>query len=70
MVITAALFLRMVQDLFFGPLPERRAGFPDLGRAELAALAGLLFFVVLIGVWPAWLLDVIGSGAAAVLGPR
>jgi NADH-quinone oxidoreductase subunit M len=60
----------MVQDLFFGPLPEHRAGFPDLGRTELAALIALLFFVVLIGVSPAWLLDVIGSGAAAVLGTR
>ncbi|HET7410287.1 MAG TPA: NADH-quinone oxidoreductase subunit M, partial [Paracoccaceae bacterium] len=69
-VITAALFLQMVQSLFFGPLPEHRAGFPDLARAELAALVALLFFVVLIGVWPTWLLDVIDSGTAPVVGAR
>ena len=69
-VITAALFLRMVQDLFFGPLRERRAGFADLGRAELAVLIALLFFVVLIGVWPGWLLDVIDSATATVLEAR
>lgn len=67
-VITAALFLRMIQDLFFGTLPERLADFPDLGVAELAGLGALLLFVVLIGVYPAPLLAMIASTAAALVG--
>ena len=58
-LITAALFLRLLRQLFFGDLPIERAGFPDLGRTEAAVLGGLLALVVLIGVWPAWLLGLI-----------
>lgn len=67
-MVTTALFLGMLRDLFFGPTPEARRGFPDLDRAEGAVLAVLLGFVELIGVWPAWLLGVIEAGAAAALG--
>ncbi len=58
-LITAALFLQMLQKLFFGDLPERLADFPDLSRRELVALVPLLGLVVVIGVWPTWLLDLI-----------
>ena len=67
-VITAALFLRMLQKLFLGPLPDRWRTFPDLGRVEVAGLGVLLFFVVLIGVFPAWLLNVIDSFAGPLVG--
>jgi NADH-quinone oxidoreductase subunit M len=67
-VIVAALFLRMLQKLFLGPLPERWAGWPDLGRVEVAALGVLLVLVVVIGVAPAWLLDVIDSFAGPFVG--
>ena len=61
-LITAALFLQMLRQVFFGDLAPGPA-FADLGRAELAVLAGLLALVVLIGVWPIWLLDLIDAGA-------
>ena len=67
-VITAALFLRMLQKLFLGSLPEKWIRFPDLDRAETAALGGLLVLVVVIGITPAWLLDVIDSTAGRLLG--
>jgi NADH-quinone oxidoreductase subunit M len=67
-VITAAVFLRMLQKLFLGPLPPRWAEFPDLTRVEVAALGTLLAFVVIIGVYPAWLLDVIDSFAGPLVG--
>ena len=67
-VITAALFLRMLQRLFLGPLPERWRLFPDLNRAEVATLGGLTFFVILIGVYPLWLLDAIDSFAGPFVG--
>ena len=62
-LITAALFLQMLRQVFFGEASAQAAALPDLGRAELAVLAGLLALVVLIGVWPIWLLDLIDAGS-------
>jgi NADH-quinone oxidoreductase subunit M len=67
-VITAALFLRMVQRAFLGALPERWAAWPDLGTAEVAALVPLLALVVAIGVAPGWVLDVIDATTGPLTG--
>ena len=67
-IITAALFLNLLQRLFFGALPERWASWPELNRAEIAGLAVLLVFVVAIGVAPAPLLSVIESGVRPLVG--
>lgn len=64
-VLTAALFLRMLQKIFLGPLPERWRGWPDLSPTETAILGALLVAVVVIGVFPFWLLDVIDAAASA-----
>ena len=67
-VITAALFLRMLQKLFLGPLPIRWADFRELSRVEILALGALLAVVVVIGVIPAWLLNVVDSFAGPLVG--
>ncbi len=67
-VITAAVFLRMLQRAFLGGLPERWARWPDLGTAEVVALAPVLGLVVLIGVAPAWVLDVIDTATGPLVG--
>ena len=67
-VITAALFLRMLQLVLLGALPDRWARWTDLGRAELLGLGALIALVVLIGVWPAWLLDAVDSFARPFVG--
>lgn len=67
-VVTAALFLRMVQRMFLGPLPERWAEWTDLERTELVALVPALLLVVIIGVTPAWLVNVISSISTALVG--
>jgi NADH-quinone oxidoreductase subunit M len=67
-VITAALFLRMLQRVFLGPLPDKWASWTDLGRWELAALIPMLAFVVVIGVAPAWLVNVIDSASRVMTG--
>jgi NADH-quinone oxidoreductase subunit M len=67
-VITAALFLRMLQKLFLGPLPERWTHFVDLDGVEIATLAMLVVLVVVIGVAPAWLLDIIDHAAGVLVG--
>lgn len=67
-LITAALFLNLLQRMFFGSLPERWLAWPDLGRVELVTLGLLIAFIVLIGVMPAWLLVVIDSAARPLVG--
>ncbi|MBK5269350.1 MAG: NADH-quinone oxidoreductase subunit M, partial [Acidimicrobiia bacterium] len=67
-VITAALFLRMVQKVFLGPLPERWSEWSDLGAWELAAIVPMLVLVVVIGIAPAWLVNVVDSATRAMTG--
>ena len=66
-VITAALFLQLLQQVFFGDLPSRWSDWFDLRTSETAVLAGLLAVVVVIGVAPAWLLDIIQTAARPVV---
>ena len=69
-IITAALFLHLLQRVFLGTMPERWAAWPELGGIELMTLATLLIIVVIIGVAPAPLLAVIDAGARSILGSR
>ncbi len=67
-VITAALFLRMIQQVFLGELPPRWEGWRDLGWSETLALVPILAFVVIIGVAPAWLVNVIDTLSRNLVG--
>ncbi len=67
-VLTAALFLRMLGGVFLGPLAERWQTFGDLSRIEALALGGLLALVLVIGVYPGWLLSVVDSFAGPFVG--
>lgn len=67
-LITAALFLQMLQTLFFGELPQRWSDFADLGRSETLVLGGLLLLVVVLGVYPGWALSVIDAAASRLVG--
>ena len=67
-VITAALFLRMLQQVFLGPLPERWTGWPDLGWIERVTLGALVALIIAIGVAPALVLDLIASFAGPFVG--
>lgn len=68
LIVSAALFLGMLQRIFFGDRPPVLDDFTDLTRTEAWILAALLALVVLIGVWPAWLLDMIGASATLTFG--
>lgn len=68
LLISAALFLRMLQSLFFGELPERWKSMPDLNVIELSVLGVLLGLVVLIGVYPAVLIDLVETSIVWLVG--
>ncbi|WP_249011827.1 NuoM family protein [Conexibacter sp. DBS9H8] len=60
-VLTAALFLRALQQAFMGELPERLARLPDLRRREVMAVAPLVALFVALGLYPRLVLYVIDS---------
>jgi len=68
-LITAALFLHLLQKLFLGELPERWRDWPRLAPVETTVLGVLMALVVWVGVYPQWLLDVIESAAATLVAP-
>src|SRR6056297_3546712 len=67
-VITAALFLQMLQRLFLGARPERWADFGDLRFSEYVVLGLLVALTVLIGVYPRFLLDIIVPSSRWLVG--
>lgn len=67
-LITAALFLNLIQNVFFGEAKQSAAEFPDLTAREALVLAALLVFVVIIGVYPHWLLQTISTSTAFLTG--
>jgi len=67
-LITAVLFLKMLQQLFFGELPDKLRGFTDLRATEAGILLVLLVLVVIIGIYPMWLLELINSASAVLVG--
>jgi NADH-quinone oxidoreductase subunit M len=66
-LITAALFLRVLHRMLLGPTSELSCGVGDLHRGETAAIAPLLALSLIIGVAPRFLLDVIEPASAAVI---
>jgi NADH-quinone oxidoreductase subunit M len=67
-LITAALFLQMLQQVFLGELQPRWSDWRDLGPREWVPLGGLLGLVVLIGVYPSWLLEPIHATSRLLIG--
>ena len=66
-LVTAALFLQMLQRLFFGELPQRWTSFSDVRRSEVAVLTVLLVMVIAIGVYPRWLLAIVDASSRLIV---
>ena len=66
---TGAYVLKGLKKVLHGPLNEKWGKHSlEINRRELAALAPLLGLMLLTGVWPAWILTVIGPAAVRLLG--
>ncbi|MBI3733529.1 MAG: NADH-quinone oxidoreductase subunit M, partial [Chloroflexi bacterium] len=67
-VITAAFILwKIIQMVFLGPLNEKWANMKDMASFELVSMTPLAVFMVLIGLYPKPILDLINASAVAVL---
>lgn len=61
LLFTGAYLLWMVQRVLLGPLNQRWAGLREIGFREVVAVAPLLVFIALTGLWPRWILVVINE---------
>jgi len=66
-VITAAFFLWTIQRIFLGPLNPRWADLTDMDARELIALGPLALLMVLFGIYPKPILDVINVAMVQIL---
>lgn len=67
-LITAVLFLDLLRSVFFGAPSSRISQSSDLGPLEVIALVMLLGLTVVIGVAPAFIVEVLDSASRIFLG--
>ena len=65
-VITAGLYLKAISQAFLGEPREQWKSMGDLTVREVLALLPLLILTVVIGIAPAWVLDIIHRTTAAL----
>ncbi len=65
-VITAGLYLRAIGKVFLGEPREQWSGMSDLDTREVLTLAPLLILIVVVGIAPALVLDIIHKTTAAL----
>jgi NADH-quinone oxidoreductase subunit M len=66
-LVIAGLYLRAIRATFLGDVGDRWRSLPDLGATDRWSVVPLLALVILIGVVPGPLLDVIHRTAVAIL---
>ena len=65
--ITAVYILRLLAKVFFGPLSDRWGDLPDASRLEAAAGLLLVGFLVLWGLYPWYIIEVIDSAVVPLV---
>jgi NADH-quinone oxidoreductase subunit M len=59
MILTAAYLLWMLKRVFYGPFNVKWEGLPDASVREAIPLLALAVLIVIVGIYPAILIDVI-----------
>jgi NADH-quinone oxidoreductase subunit M len=69
LLITGAYILKGIMKVLHGPLNEKWMGHKlEINRREVVAIAPLLALMLLIGLWPSWILDVINKTVVKLFG--
>ncbi|MGH2374223.1 MAG: complex I subunit 4 family protein [bacterium] len=66
-LFSAGMFLWTIQRIFLGPLNERWAALPDMDRRETISLVPLAALMVIFGVYPRPLLDIINVAMSSLV---
>lgn len=62
---TGAYILKAIKQVLHGPLNERWVGhITEINPREILVIAPLMFLMLWIGVWPAWILEVINRAVS------
>ncbi|MEN6394612.1 MAG: hypothetical protein ABFD53_12465, partial [Anaerolineaceae bacterium] len=65
LLFTGAYILRGLKQVLHGPLNEKWVGqLSEINAREIIVMAPLMVLMLWIGVWPAWILDVINRAVA------
>ncbi len=67
-VITAGYILWMLQQVFYGPALEQYSGVKDADIIERVYMFALIAVIMLVGIYPAILTDVIKLGISPIVG--
>jgi NADH-quinone oxidoreductase subunit M len=65
-VLTAGYMLWMLQRVWLGPINEKYASLPDVNMRELVTLVPLAVIVMILGVYPHAILDLINPSLVAL----
>jgi NADH-quinone oxidoreductase subunit M len=69
LLMTGAYILKGVRATLHGPLNTRWLGHRlEISPREILAVAPLMALLVVVGVWPAWLVSVINDTVTRMLG--
>ena len=68
MVITAGYILWMLQRTFYGPVLEQYNGVADADVIERVYMFAFIAIIMLVGIYPAILTDVIKLGVSPIAG--
>src|SRR5262249_53065024 len=67
MILTAGYLLWMIKRVFFGDFNKRWDRLPDANARELVPLVALAILIVLVGIYPKPLIDVITPSLQAIM---
>ena len=60
-LVTAIVFMRVMQALFSGPLTERCSAFPDLLRSEKLVIVPVAVLMFAIGIAPQFIFNIFNT---------
>ncbi len=67
MVVTAGYILWMLQRVFYGPVLEQYNGVKDADILERVYMFAFIAVIMLVGIYPAILTDVIKTGVMPII---
>ena len=67
-LVTAGFFLWMIQRIFLGPLNPKYAQLEEISTREILAIAPLTFIMILLGVYPRLLTDLMDPTLTQLIG--
>lgn len=68
LIFTAAYLLWTIQKVLLGPLNPRWEGMREINAREVIALVPLMALMLLVGVWPSWLINLFNAAVMRLVG--